>query len=134
MGKISIVLRLDKPRQRLQFYTRVSEYFPILYSSGARFYISFIFRCVANVAAEKTNLVVFFVWPDRGLNSQYSELATITPILIESDLTLAFIYWYVVAWKIWGNPITGHKRMIIIMEQIKKMAIMSHLTVLHATI
>jgi len=56
MGKISIVLRLDKPRQRLQSYSRVSEYFPILYSPGARFYISFIFRCVVNVVAEKKTI------------------------------------------------------------------------------
>jgi L-fucose mutarotase/ribose pyranase (RbsD/FucU family) len=67
MGKISIVLRLDKPRQRLQFYSRVSEYFPILYSSGARFYISFIFRCVANVVAEKKQFSSLFLFDLTGV-------------------------------------------------------------------
>jgi hypothetical protein len=28
-------------------------------------------------------------------------------ILLKSDLSLASLYWYVIAWEIWGNPIVG---------------------------
>jgi len=38
----------------------------------------------------------------------YKFKETIKSIWFKSYLSLTPLYWYVTAWEIWGNPITGH--------------------------
>jgi hypothetical protein len=40
-------------------------------------------------------------------------LLTCHPSWLKLDLSLALLYWFVMAWESWGNPITGHMRVTL---------------------
>ena len=53
-------------------------------------------------------------WQDMTLFSlYYVQLVQLNTIWFKSHILLGFLYWYVVVWEIWGNPIISHSQVTL---------------------